>query len=202
MRRSFVLVVLLALVVVGSLPAGAFNRKLSIGDEAPAWTGLTTIDGKTTALPDFKGKDLIVVAFLCNHCPVAQAYEQRLIKLTREVGGADGKVAVVAFNVDTGEDEQLAKVKEHAREAGFNFTYAVDPTQKIGRAYGATVTPQFFVLDRERKVAYMGAFDDNLDEAKVKVRHLETAIQALLKGEKLEKAETRPSGCSIEYGAK
>jgi peroxiredoxin len=112
------------------------------------------------------------------------------------------KVAVVALSVSTEPDDRLDRMKERARAKGFNFPYLFDGSQKIGRQLGATVTPEIFVLDKERKIIYMGAFDDSLSVAKVTRKYLEEALDAALAGKPIPSVETRPVGCSIEYQKK
>lgn len=183
--------------------AGEFNKKLSIGDAAPTWSKLEGIDGKAHALADWKDKDVVVIAFSCNNCPVANDHEDRLIALTKKYAPtAESKVAVIAISVDLGPEEKLGKMKERAKEKGYNFACLHDPSQDTGRAYGARVTPAFFVLDKARKLAYMGAMDDSPTGDEIKVKYLDDAIGAVLKGEKPPKAETRPFGCGIEYEKK
>lgn len=177
--------------------AGEFNKKLSIGDAAPTWSDLPGVDGKTHALDDLKDKDVVVVVFTCNHCPVAMAYEDRIIAFTKKYAGKDSKLAVVAICANDLDEDRLPKMKERAESKGFNFPYLYDESQKAGRAFGATVTPEFFVLNKERKVVYMGAMDDAMYDPKVS--YLEKAVTATLKGEKPEKAETRARGCSVKY---
>jgi hypothetical protein len=90
-------------------------------------------------------------------------------------------------------------MKKRAQAKGFNFPYLHDPGQKVGRAYGATVTPEFFVLNRERKVVYMGAMDNNNNPARAQKNYLEPAVEAALRGEKPAPAETAGRGCTIKY---
>ncbi len=177
--------------------AGEYNRVLKIGDPAPAWSNLPGVDGKSHALADLRDKDVIVVVFICNHCPISVAYEDRLIAFARKHGGPGSKVALVAISVDNSEEDRLPEMKKHVQEKGFNFPYLHDTSQQIGRAYGASVTPEFFVLNKERKIVYMGAMDDHTDEPKV--NYLEPAVDAALKGEKPARAETRGFGCAIKY---
>lgn len=182
-----------------ALSAGEFNRKLNINDPAPSWSDLPGIDGKKHSLADWKAKDVVVVVFTCVQCPVARDYEERIVEFSTKHAGPDSKVGFVAINVCLGEDEAMPKMVERAKKAGFTFPYCADVSQKVGRAYGATVTPQFFVLNKERKVVYMGAMDDHIDAAKVKRTYLDKAVAAALKGEKPERAETPTKGCAIEY---
>src|SRR5207248_956735 len=102
-------------------------------------------------------------------------------------------------NVNTTEADRLPKMEERAKEAGFTFPYLYDETQKIALDYGATYTPEFFVLDKDRKIAYMGAMDDQSPPAQVKARFLEDAVEAVLKGAKAPKGETLARGCSIRF---
>src|SRR5687768_14864248 len=136
--------------------AGEFNKKLSIGDPAPAWKDLPGTDGKKHALADLAGKDLVVVVFTCNSCPCSVEYEDRIIALTNKY---KDKAAVVAINVNTIPDDRLPAMTKRATQRKFPFPYLYDESQHIARDYGATYTPEFFVLDRNRKVAYMGAMD-------------------------------------------
>lgn len=190
----------MAIVLFGrSAVAGEYNAKLSVGDAAPAWTGLPGVDGKEHSLADLKDKEVIVVVFTCNHCPVAIDYQDRVIEFSKKHASAESKVALVAINVSTLEADKLPKMKERASKKGFNFPYVYDASQKMGRLYGASVTPEFFIIDKDRKIAYMGAMDDNWQPEKVKVHHLEDAVAALLKGEKPAKAETRARGCVLKY---
>jgi peroxiredoxin len=201
-RMTLAVLVAAGLSAANPAVAGEFNKKLNIGDAAPAWTGLEGVDGKTHSLADLKNKDVVVVIITCNHCPVAVAYEDRIIDFTKKYASApDSKVAVVAINVNNLEADKLPAMKVRAKEKGFNFPYLYDPTQKIGRDYGATVTPEFFVLNKERKIVYMGAMDDSNNAASAKVNYLEAAVQAALNGQKPATAETRGRGCSVKYEA-
>lgn len=193
------MVALVVLILGTAAQAGEFNKKLNIGDAAPAWENLPGIDDKMHALADLKDKDVVIVVFTCNSCPVAVDYEDRIIAVARKHCGKDGKAALVAINVNVIEEDRLPKMKERAKEKGFTFPYLFDETQKIARAYGASYTPEFFVLNKERKVVFMGAMDDRNKAENAKENYLEPALAAALKGEKVEKAETQARGCLIRY---
>jgi peroxiredoxin len=183
-----------------STQAGQFNKKLNIGDTAPRWADLPGVDGKSHSLADLKDKDVVVVVFTCNGCPVAQAYEDRIIEFTRKHAGADSKVALVAICVNDVEEDSLPKMKERAKSKGFNFPYVYDKSQQIGRDFGATMTPEFFVLNKDRKITYMGAMDDK--GTAPTVNYLELAVEATLKGDKPGTAETLARGCAVRYARK
>ncbi|HEY6562966.1 MAG TPA: thioredoxin family protein [Pirellulaceae bacterium] len=175
--------------------AGKYNEVLDLGSEAPGWENLAGGDGKSHSLSDLQESQLVVVVFTCNSCPVAQAYEQRLIEFAKDY--RDRGAALVAIHVHR--DESLADATEHARDKGFNFPYVHDAAQEIARAYGATTTPHVFVLDKDRKVAYMGAVDDNMNAAEVEHHYLREAVDALLKEEVPASPETRQFGCGIKW---
>jgi peroxiredoxin len=187
---------LITVVFTAPASSGEFNDKLKIGDAAPAWTDLPGVDGKKHALADIKDKDVVVVVFTCNSCPIAEAYEDRIIAFAKK---QPDKVAVVAINVNTIEDDRLPAMKQRAKDKGFPFAYLFDESQKIARDFGANYTPEFFVLNKERKVVYMGSMDDKSDPTLVKANYLEPAVTAALKGAQPEKAETRAFGCKIRF---
>lgn len=188
---------LAAAAVVVRAEAGKFNNVLSVGDRAPEWTGLMGVDGEEHSLSDLAEAKLVVVAFISNHCPVATAYEDRLTALAKEF--ADLGVEWVAINVNLGEEDGLPKMKVRADEKQFPFPYLFDGTQDVGRDYGASVTPSVFLLDGDRRIVYMGAIDDHQQPERVKRHYLRAAIRAVLDGQPVPTAETRPRGCEIQY---
>ncbi len=173
---------------------------LKIGDAAPDWNGLPGIDDRLHALSDYKDAKAIVLVFTCNHCPVARAYEDRLIAFHKDYAGKG--VRLVAVNVNNLPADRLDKMKERAAAKGFPFPYLYDASQKIGLDYGARVTPHVFVLDGERRLAYRGAVDDSQRVERVKVHHLRDAVDALLAGKKPASPDIRPFGCSVKYEKK
>lgn len=175
--------------------AGKFNEKLNIGDSTPKWDDLPGVDGKTHSLDDLKDHPVIVVAYTCNSCPYAVDYEDRLIALAKKY--ANTKVAVVAINVNLIEEDNLEAMAKKSKAKGFPFPYLFDESQEIAKQFGATRTPEFFVLNQVREVVYMGAFDDNTDASKVTKNYVEEAVQATLSGKEITETETAPIGCAI-----
>jgi peroxiredoxin len=171
--------------------------EFSVGDPAPKFENLAGIDDKQHSLKDFADAKAVVVVFTCNHCPVAIAYEDRLNALQKDY--ADKGVKLVAINVNNMEQDKLPAMKERAEEKGFEFTYLYDPSQKVGRDFGAAVTPHVFLLDGNQRLAFVGPFDDNMDESKVTKKYLRDAIDAVLAGKTPEVAEEKPFGCGIKY---
>ncbi len=179
--------------------AGEINSVLNVGDPAPAWTDLAGVDGKKHSLADLRQKEVVIVVFTCNSCPIATDYEDRIIAFARKFAGPGAKAGLVAINVNTIEEDRLPKMKERAAAKGFPFPYLYDPSQKIARLYGAIFTPEFFVLDRERKIAFMGGFDDNSDPSQVKKQYLAPAVEAVLQGTKPKLTEAPCRGCQIRF---
>jgi peroxiredoxin len=195
-------VAFVAVAVCGASPIAqaadeATNQGVAVGQAGPAWTGLQGVDDKTHSLDEYADAKLVVVVFTCNHCPVARAYEDRLLELANDY--QDKGVQVVAINVNNIDADKLPAMKQRAADKGFNFPYLYDPSQQIGRDYGATVTPHAFVLDQDRNVAYMGAIDDSQNPSNVTQQHLRDAIDALLAGQTPEMASTEQFGCGIQY---
>jgi peroxiredoxin len=177
--------------------SNALAADIEVGAKGPAWIDLEGVDGERHSLADLEKAKAVVVVFTCNHCPVAKAYEERLIQLQKDY--ADQGVEVVAINVNNGKADKLPAMKERAKEKEFTFAYLYDPSQEIGREYGATVTPHAFLLDGERNVAYVGAIDDSMKADKAKEHYLRDALDAVLAGKAPETASTPPAGCGIQY---
>jgi peroxiredoxin len=175
--------------------AGEHNDVLKIGDAAPAWNDLPGTDGSKHSLAELRDKKVVVVVFTCNSCPVAKDYEDRIIELAIQ----NKEVAFVAINVNRVADDSLEKMTDRAKTKGFPYPYLYDETQQIAKQFGANFTPEFFVLDQDRKVAYMGGLDDSTIAKQVKRTYLSNAIQSVLSGTKLEVTETLARGCRIRY---
>lgn len=202
LRTSWAVGLLCGLFVGGALQAGIYNDVLSVGDPAPAWNDLPGVDGKKHSLADLKDRDAVVVVFTCNSCPIAEDYEDRIIAFHKKHCGPGMKAALVAINVNTIPEDRLPKMQERAKEKGFAFPYLYDATQKIAKDYGAIYTPEFFVLNRQRKIVYMGAMDDKNTEKDAKVSFLEPALLSALNGEPAKVGETLGRGCRIRFNRK
>ncbi len=177
--------------------AGSSKPPEPIGEPAPAFQRLIGVDDQRHSLTDYREAKAVVIAFICNHCPVAVAYEDRLVELQEDY--TDKGVQLIAINVNNLEEDKLPAMKERAEEKGFNFPYLYDPSQYIGREFGATVTPHVFLLDGERKFAYIGPVDDSQDEPKVTEQYLRDAIDAVLAGNMPATTNVKPFGCGIKY---
>jgi len=199
MSRPIPLAAALVLCLVCHAVAGTYNKQLSIGDAAPAWTDLPGADGEKHSLADLAQRDVLVICFTCNTCPYAVDYEDRLIALAKKFAAEGNRCGLVAINANKVKDDLLPAMQERAKAKGFNFPYVHDETQQVARSYGATFTPEFVVLNKDRKVVYLGAMDDSPDGSKITKRYVEDAVAAALAGRKPEISETPAVGCAVRY---
>jgi peroxiredoxin len=176
------------------------TNNLKIGFPAPDFI-LTGIDDKKYSLESFKDKKAVVIIFSCNHCPYVQAYEERIIKMQNDY--ATKAVAVIAINSNEDvnyPDDSFENMKKRAAEKNFNFPYLRDEDQSVARAYDATHTPEIFLFDAERKLAFHGKIDDNWQEPdKVQNHYLQDALDELLAGKEISVPETFTIGCTIKW---
>lgn len=188
--------------------ASAFTYKTTVatgykvGDIATDFS-LKNIDNKKVSLKDFKDAKGYIVIFTCNHCPYAQAYEDRIVALDEKYKKLGYPViAINPNNPEKQKEDSFELMKVKAKEKGFTFPYLFDEGQKIYPQYGATKTPHVYVLQKTSKgnvVKYIGAIDDNYgDEKAVKTKYAENAVDALLKNKEVSVKETKAIGCSIK----
>jgi len=200
MRKMFLSLAVLAL-IVSSAPAGEFNKVISVGQKAPAFSDIPAVMGEKQATLDLNNlakDDVVVLVFLANHCPVVTAYEDRVIDFANDYNGKGVKVVAVCVDV-MNEGDKLPGIKQRVKEKAYPFVYGYDDSQEIGKAYGATNTPQFVVIDKDKTIRYTGAMDDNQNENRVTKKYLRDAVDAVLKGDSPEVKETKAVGCGIRY---
>ena len=206
-------IVLLFLAPEFSRAAQQKAETLEIGRQAPDFN-LPGVDGRNYQLTDFAEAKILVVVFTCNHCPTAQAYEDRIKKLTSDYKNKG--VAVVAISPNDPEAVRLdelgysdmgdtfEEMKIRVKDKGYNFPYLYDgKTQAVTIAYGAVATPHLFIFDNQRKLRYVGRFDDSEKKPKqVKSNDAINAIEAILAGRKVPVEKTMAFGCSIKWANK
>ncbi|MBI2654184.1 thioredoxin family protein [Candidatus Woesearchaeota archaeon] len=176
------------------------NLKLKIGDKAPDFS-LPGADGKAYSLNDFKPKKILVIIFMCNHCPYVQAYVERMKAIQSDFGVKSVQVVGINSNDEVNyPDDSFDKMVEFAKQRKLNFPYLRDEDQKVATTYGAQCTPECFVFDSERRLRYHGRIDDNYkDENAVKTYDLRNAINALIHNQKVQIELTPAIGCSIKW---
>ena len=177
------------------------SNAIPMGAEAKDFS-LVGIDDETYTLDSFSDSDVLVIVFMCNHCPYVQAIWERLVDLQDRYDPEE--VQFVAINPNTAnedyEEETLDKMKEYADEYEMNFPYLEDEDQTVARDYEAQCTPDIYVFDGDRKLAYHGRLDDNWKDASLVEREdLAEAIDAILDDEKPSKDQKPSMGCSIKW---
>lgn len=176
------------------------NAKLKIGGKAPDFS-LPGVDGKVYSLSDFKGKKILVVIFMCNHCPYVQAYIERMKAVQSDFGIKSVQIVGINSNDEINyPGDSFEKMIEFSKQRKLNFPYLRDEDQTAATAYGAQCTPECFVFDAERKLRYHGRIDDNYrDENAVKTYDLRNSINALIHNQKVPIELTQAIGCSIKW---
>ena len=162
---------------------------------------LKGVDGKEYSLDSFKDKKILIIIFTCNHCPYAQAYEDRIIQLQTMYKERNVQVIAINSNEDKNyKEDSFENMKIRAKKKDFNFPYLRDESQEVAKAYGAEVTPDVFVFDNKRILKYRGRIDDNWENPdKVKQHNVRDAVGALLRGEEVKVKEAKAIGCSIKW---
>lgn len=173
--------------------------RLKPGDVVPGWDELKGTDDKLHSLSQLSATPVIVVCFTSNSCPYSVDYEDRMVALQKKYADGGGSVAVVAINANAVPADTLERMKERARDKHFNFSYLRDDDQRVAKSWGAVFTPEFFVLNKERRIVYMGALDDSTKPENVKVRYVELAVDAALTGGMPDVTTTAARGCQVRY---
>jgi peroxiredoxin len=171
----------------------------AIAQTAPSFT-LPGVDGGDHSLDDYRDAAALVLVQTCNHCPYAQAWEGRINAVARDY--ADRGVTVVAISsndVSSHPEDSFEEMQRRSSAQGYSFDYLYDESQDVAHALGAERTPEVFVYDGDRRLAYHGAVDDNRDESAVSAHYLRDALDAVLAGEAPAVAETAPVGCTVKW---
>ena len=176
-------------------------NQLILGAPAPAFALPEVIDGATVSSDDLDG-EVLVVAFLSRHCPYVKHVQGALAALAADYL-ADGRVAIAgicANDVDNYPEDAPERLADQKREVGFAFPYLHDASQAIARAYGAVCTPDFFVFDADRTLAYRGRMDATRPGGDPATGdELRAAIDALLAGGRPGDDQAPPLGCGIKW---
>lgn len=202
MKTLKILSVMVLVLTLSAFTVNTSDKGYKIGDVATDFS-LENIDGNNVSLSDYKDAKGFIITFTCNTCPYAVAYEDRIEALNKKYASKGFPViAIMPNNTEVKPGDNMEAMKARAKEKGFTFPYLMDKGQKIYPQYGATKTPHMYVLQKSKKgnvVKYIGAIDDNYQDANaVKVKYVEDAVDALLKGKDIEVKETKAIGCSIK----
>ena len=177
-----------------------YSKQVALGTEAPDFA-LEGVDGKFYSLEEFVEAKALVVMFICNHCPYVKAVEGRIVALAREFEKQGVQFVGICANDPTDyPEDSFMNLKKSWKDKNYGFPYLVDETQEAAKAYQAVCTPDIFVYDADRKLAYRGRIDDNWqNQALVKRQELREALQAVVAGKKPSEMQNPSMGCSIKW---
>ncbi len=171
---------------------------IALATQAPTFE-LPGVDGLQHSLDDYADTPALAVVWSCNHCPYVQAWEGRMVSLQREFGDRGFQLVAISSNdAEAYPEDSYQAMKERAAEQGFNFDYLYDEDQSVLNAYGAERTPEVFLFDGDRRLAYHGAIDDSREEEGVTQEYLRDAIEAVLAGDSPTVNETPAVGCTVK----
>ena len=178
------------------------STMLELGTPAPSFSLPDATTGKDVSLADFRDSHVLVVMFICNHCPFVKHIRAQLAQLARDY--TPKGIAFVAISSNDAEkypDDSPAKMKEEAAAAGYSFPYLYDGTQAVAKAYKAACTPDFFVFDRSRRLSYRGQLDDSRPKNDIPVtgHDIRAALDTLLAGKSLTAPQKPSIGCNIKW---
>ena len=181
--------------------ARTLSTMLPLGTSAPSFS-LPDTNGQTISLDDFKDASALLVIFTCNHCPFVKHIIDPLVELVKAYQAKGvAVVAISANDVDNYPDDSPKLMKTEAAQRGFTFPYLYDETQSVAKAYQASCTPDFFLFDKDQKLAYRGQMDSSRPGSDIPVtgEDLRAALDAVLTGQN-PNAEQQPSmGCNIKW---
>jgi len=181
--------------------AFTFGDPLQIGSAMPkADLKLKDISGKEVAIKDMKKENGVLVMFSCNTCPYVVKNQDRTVAIAEYAQKM--KVGIIILNSNEalrGDDDSFDAMKSYAKDQNYKWSYVVDKDHEVADAFGANRTPECFLFDKNLKLVYHGAIDDNPSDAgSVKRNHLQEAINELSAGKEISVKESRSVGCTIK----
>lgn len=180
----------------------AAQTSLTLGGTIPMTDRtMKSVDGSTVTIASVKGEKGTLVIFTCNHCPYVKAWQQRTVALANQaVKEGFGVIAINSNDPTAYPEDDFEGMVLRAKTMKMNYPYVVDATSDVGRAFGATRTPEIYLFDSSDRLVYHGAVDDNAQDASaVSSHYLADALAEAGSGSAVSKAETRSVGCSIKF---
>eukprot|EP01026_Neomeris_dumetosa_P051754 TRINITY_DN4558_c0_g1_i5.p2 TRINITY_DN4558_c0_g1~~TRINITY_DN4558_c0_g1_i5.p2 ORF type:complete len:192 (-),score=29.40 TRINITY_DN4558_c0_g1_i5:643-1218(-) len=178
------------------------NDALTLGSQAPDFTLSEPITGRTFTLEDFKGGAGFLLMFLCNHCPYVMLLKEQISLLCKEYKQKGFTIVAISSNsIQTYPEDGPDKMAEDSRQYDYCFPYLYDETQAVAKAYNSVCTPEFFVFDKDMKLAYHGQFDDARPGSgrEVTGQDLRNALDCVLAGKEVPLPHKRCMGCNIKW---
>ncbi|MDW3211968.1 MAG: thioredoxin family protein [Reichenbachiella sp.] len=206
MKKNILLV--FGLVAVAAMLFASGNKEkivkpkigFNVGDKATDFK-LKNVDGRTISMADYKEAKGYIVVFTCNTCPFSKMYEKRIDLLNQKYESKGYPVIAINSNDVTKQPgDSFDEMVKRSNDKGYSFPYLYDESQAVATAYGATRTPHVYVLNKNLKVSYIGAIDDNHKDAKaVTKKYVEDAVDSMLAGKAVKTSSTKAIGCTIKW---
>ncbi len=175
---------------------------LPLGTVAPSFHLRDVVSGNEISPADFSGKTALLIMFICRHCPYVRHVQNELAQLGCDYAGSKAAIMAISSNDAAAyPDDAPKRLREQALELRFNFPYCYDATQEVARAYGAVCTPDFFIFDKNQRLAYRGRLDDSRPRSTDPVtgNELRAALDALLNGQPVDPDQKPSIGCNIKW---
>lgn len=199
MKKILLLLAMPAL--AGILAFRPANDPLPIGAALPQpEVKMKDVSGKEISFADARKKNGLLVMFSCNTCPVVGKYQSRTLEIARyAISNNIGVILLNSNEASRSDGESMADMQDYAKEQGYDFSYVLDLSSNMADLFGATRTPELFLFNKDNKLVYHGAIDDNAnDAAKVTRQHAREAINELVNGKDISTKQTRSVGCTIK----
>jgi len=180
------------------------STMIPLGTNAPDFTLIDTVSGKTLSLDEMKSDKATVIMFICNHCPYVIHVNDELVRLSDEyIEKGVSFIAISSNDVENYPDDSPEKMKENAQKLGYKFPYLYDESQDVAKAYQAACTPDFFVFDSDLKLVYRGQLDDSRPGSDIPLsgKDLRNALDAVLQGKSVSDTQKPSLGCNIKWKA-
>ena len=178
------------------------SAMLALGTPAPHFALPDVVSGRTITLKDFAGKEILLVTFICPHCPYVIHVQQGIAALGRDYAGKSvGIVAISSNDAVAYPTDSPDGMRQQAATLGFTFPYCYDQSQDVARAFNAACTPEFYVFDRARQLVYRGQFDESRRNTDIPVTgaYVRAAIDNSLAGLAVDSNQRPSIGCNIKW---
>ncbi len=178
------------------------STMLPLGTPAPSFELEDVVSGNTVSLDTFKGKNGLLLMFICQHCPFVKHVEDQLGQVGQDYAPKGvGILAISANSIESHPQDSPENMQEQVKRANFNFPYAYDATQAVAKSYTAACTPDFFLFDSDFKLAYRGQLDDSRpgNDLPVNGKDLRAALDKIVAGESISEMQKPSIGCNIKW---
>lgn len=178
------------------------SNMMALGTTAPPFSLPDTVSDETIDFKDVSGENGTLVMFICNHCPYVIHVNDQLVKVTDDYRAKGISVVAISSNdVNNYPQDGPDRMKQHAKEVGYNFPYLYDESQNVAKAYDAACTPDFFLFDGEDKLYYRGRLDGSRpgNSASLDGAELRNALDLLVAGQEAPEKQYPSAGCNIKW---